>query len=222
MKMKNNPTSKGLDNLYKKVDNCKFCKRQNNQLNHIFGFGAIKPKFMFILINPTYRNLSSDKNYVGLRFPFIGVRQFWRVLADGGIISKKVAYKLPLRKEWGKDDTNNVKNEILKNEIFVTNIVKCCYNHSAYPSKEIIKQQLKIVGEEIKIVKPKRILAFGLLTYKVLTGSEIKISSAINNPNKFKNNEILSKLNVPVIPCYFPIGRGNPKKASIMLNHLRF
>jgi hypothetical protein len=65
-----------LQKLYGKIDKCRFCKADGNFLQHIYGFGALKPELMLILINPTYRNLSSEPKYKGARFPFIGVRQF--------------------------------------------------------------------------------------------------------------------------------------------------
>ena len=129
-----------LEKLYKKVDECGFCKASRNKLQHIHGFGAMNPKLMLILINPTHRNISSAPDYKGFRFPFIGVRQFWKVLADGGLVNKKVAYDLPLRAEWSGEHTKLIQNELLKNKLFLTNIVKCCYGHSAYPDKKVISE----------------------------------------------------------------------------------
>ncbi len=106
-----------LENLYRKVDQCKFCNSERNKLQHIHGYGVLNPKLMLILVNPTYRNLGSASEYQGNRFPFIGVRQFWRVLADGGLIDKKVAFNLPLRTAWNSGHTKQVQNELVKNAI---------------------------------------------------------------------------------------------------------
>jgi len=197
-------TNEKLRELYKRMDvSCRFCKASKNKLQHIYGFGAIKPRLMLILVNPTYRNLSSAPDYNGPRFPFIGVRQFWRVLADGRLISKKVAYSLPLRSEWNREHTEAVQKELIKNRIFLTNIVKCCYNHANYPPRKVIEDQLRILEEEVSIVKPKQIIAFGELVFKTLT-------------NK------LPLLDMLVTRCYFPIGRGNPKKAAEVLRKLKW
>ncbi len=216
--MKLNPK---LQKLYKQIDNCKFCKADKNPLQHIHGFGSIEPDFMLILINPTYRNLSSDQEYKGMRFPFIGVRQFWKVLADGGMIDKKVAYQLPLKKDWNNNNTKQIQQELIKNKLFLTNIVKCCYKNSSYPDKKVIQDQLKILSEEIKIVQPKRIITFSSLVFKILTGKNVKFYQYWNHQKIHKNHEIISGLNIPVIPCYFPIGRGNPKKAAEILNRIK-
>lgn len=213
--------SRGLQRLYEKVDDCEFCKADGNPLQHIHGFGALNPDLMLVLVNPTYRNLSSDPEYKDVRFPFIGVRQFWKVLADGGLIDKDVAYELPLRKDWNGNHTEQVKRELIRNKLFLTNVVKCCYDHSAYPSDRVIKVQTKILAEEIKIVNPQKIVAFGGLVYKVLTGKSIKLSEYWSG-EAGKELEVISGLSISVEPCYFPIGRGNPKKAAeIMKKFLR-
>lgn len=206
-----------LQKLYQAVDRCKFCKAENNQLQHIHGYGAMNPKLMLILINPTYRNLSSDSGYRGDRFPFIGVRQFWKVLASGRLIDHKIGFNLPTRTEWDNRHTEQIKKELIKNRLFLTNIVKCCYNHSAYPDKSIIEDQLKLLAEEIRIVKPKKIVAFGGLVYKTLMGKSIKLVDYWNGSQE-RVAEAVSGLDIPVMPCYFPIGRGNSRKAAEILS----
>lgn len=209
-----------LQKLYQQVDRCKFCKTEGNKLQHIHGFGAMNPKLMLVLINPTYRNLSSAPEYRGNRFPFIGVRQFWRVLADGGLISEKVAFNLPSKAEWSGKHSKQVENELFGNKLFLTNVVKCCYNHSAYPDSEVIKNQRNLLAQEIKLVNPKKIVAFGTLVYQILTGQPIKLSEYWNRENKIREREIITGLGMTVIPCYFPIGRGNPRKAVEILRKL--
>ena len=202
-----------LQKLYKQIDNCKFCKTDKNLLQHIHGFGVLNPNLMLILVNPTYRNLSSDPEYKDVRFPFIGVRQFWKVLADGGLIDKGVGYGLPLRKDWKDKHTEQIKQELIQNKLFLTNIVKCCYGHSLYPENRVIAEQLKLLAEEIRIVRPKKIVAFGGLVYKILTKKNVRLSDYWVEGREEKK-ETVSGLMVPVIPCYFPVGRGNPKKAA--------
>lgn len=175
---------------------------------------------MLILVNPTYRNLSSDPKYKGVRFPFIGVRQFWKVLADAGLIDRKVACGLPLRKDWQEKYTEQIKGELVRNKLFLTNLVKCCYDHSVYPDGKVVKDQIKLLAEEIGVVSPKKIVAFGGLVYKTLTGKNTKLSDCLDNSKTEKSKDILSGLNIITEPCYFPIGRGNPKKAAEILRNI--
>lgn len=205
-----------MQKLYTQADKCKFCKTEKNKLQHIHGYGVVNPRLMLVLINPTYRNLSSSPEYHGDRFPFIGVRQFWKVLADGGLVSKKVAYGLPPRADWTLRHTKQLQRELMRGKLFLTNAVKCCYSHSAYPDTKVIHHQMKLLAEEINIVKPKKIVAFGGLVYKTLTGKPLKLSECWSG-KQTEEAERISGLRVRVAPCYFPIGRGNPRKAAEIL-----
>ena len=80
-----------------------------------------------------------------------------------------------------------------------------------------LMQIAELLAEEIRIVKPRKIIAFGGLVYKTLTGKNIKLTEYWNGHKKENNFEIISGLKISVTPCYFPIGRGNPKKAVEVL-----
>lgn len=203
-----------LIKLYRKVDACRFCQRDGNALRHIHGFGPIRPKWMFVLVNPTHRNISSAPDYRGPRFPFVGVRSFWRVLADGGAMSRARVGDLPPRAEWLPTHTERIQAELVRNGIFLTNVVKCCYDHGDYPERRVVDGHLPTLAEEIRIVKPSNIVAFGGFVHKTLTGNAVTLSDYWRSPKGDPEREILSGLNVPVVPCYFPVGRGNPKKAA--------
>ncbi len=209
-----------LNKLYQRVDRCSFCKASGNKLQHIHGYGTLNPKLMLILINPTHRNVSAHHGYHGPRFPFIGVRQFWRVLAEGGLIDQKVARSLPLRSGWNSKHTKLVQRELIRNKLFLTNVVKCCYDYSAYPSGRVIKDQTKLLAEEIRIVNPKKIVAFGGLVYKTLTGRNVKLSKYWYGQKREKVCEATLERRTPIVPCYFPIGRGKPKEAAEILRQL--
>lgn len=196
--------------LYKKVDACDFCRQAKNPLQHIHGVGARKPRYMLVLINPTYKNISSAPGYGGPRFPFVGLRQFWNILGKAGLIQE---LELPSRSGWQDEHTQLIQKEIKRNRLFITNIVKCCYDHPDYPAREVIEHQKDILKEEIRIIQPRQIIAFGALTFKALTGLPIKLSEYWSERTQ-KFSENISGLDTSVIPCYFPIGRGSPQKAT--------
>jgi len=207
--------------LYKQIEECPYCKKSGNRLKHIFGFGVLNPRLMLILINPTYRNLSSNPDYCGDRFPFIGVRSFWKVLASGNLIDKKISSSLPDRSGWKNSDTERIKEELLKNQLFITNMVKCCFAHGDYPARPIIKWHLKWLKQEIMIVKPQKIVAFGTLVFKELTHKTIVFKNNLNKLTKHNNFELLTGLKIPVFACPFPIGRGSPQKAALVLRKIK-
>ncbi len=64
-----------LRDLNRRIDNCPLCAARGNCLQHILGGGKInRPDHFFVLINPTYRNITSDPNYKGERIPFMVFR----------------------------------------------------------------------------------------------------------------------------------------------------
>lgn len=207
--------------FYRGVDACLFCRRSGNQLQHIHGFGALRPRFMLVLINPTHRNISSHPAYHGPRFPFIGVRQFWRVLAEGGLMSKKIAIELPPARQWSVRHTAALQGELMRSKLYLTNVVKCCYDHSAYPAAEVLDVGTNILAREIALVRPKKIIAFGGLVYKLLTEKNITLRDYWRQEHSWLEKETISGRGVPVVPSYFPVGRGSPARAIRVLRTLR-
>jgi hypothetical protein len=89
-----------LSTLNKLFDSCPRCASESNPLQHVYGGGATRnPKYCFVLINPTHLNISTHPEYRGPRFPFIGVRQFWRILHRAGLLSADVI-RVVESKEW--------------------------------------------------------------------------------------------------------------------------
>ncbi|OGY58498.1 MAG: hypothetical protein A3H06_02135 [Candidatus Colwellbacteria bacterium RIFCSPLOWO2_12_FULL_44_13] len=209
-----------LEELYQTFDACPLCVKEHNKLQHILGVGKTKnPNWMFVLINPTYRNISSAPNYKGPRFPFIGVKDFWNVLYRAQLISEDLIERIN-NKDWGDTTKEKVRSEFMKKSIYLTNLVKCSANHSDYPSRERIDEQLKLFKKELRIVNPKKIVSFGLLPFEELTGVKIKLKDYWKNTNLQSFSVTVSDKTYPIIPCYFPVGRGNPQKAVEILTKI--
>lgn len=173
-----------------------------------------------VLINPTYLNLSAAPDWQSQRFPFIGVRHFWKVLHQGGFISKKLLDKI-YRNNWDKVVLDEIISEFEEARVYLTNMVKCTAGNPDYPKKELIDYHLNFLQKEIEILQPKRIIGFGLLPFRKLTGQVIKLGDVYS---QLKTGPVVSfPLSLPVgsevevLPCYFPVGQGSPKRAAEML-----
>lgn len=194
-----------LAQLFDRFDDCPLCRQKGNQLQHILGGGlGYRPKAALVLINPTYNNISSQPRYAGLRFPFVGVARFWRVLTDAGWLP-------PV-----SDDPRALHKLLSDRGIYLTNLVKCTSPHGNYPQREVFSYHWPLFQKELEIVQPQNIVAFGILPVKYLTGQTIKMRDFVARayPLAYKNL-------VPVYPCYFPVGRGNPKLAVVMLRRIK-
>jgi len=212
-----------LQHLYKEFD--KKYKNDSNELRPILGGGKFhNPKFLFLFINPTHLNISSSKHYKGKRrYPFIGVRYFWRLLSQAGFIDKTIVNDI-YKYGWQIEDEIRIEKSLSKHRIYITNLVKATQKGPENPSKNLIQRDFSLLEKEIDIVSPKYIVVFGILVFKALTGKEIKLQRCLNDIKirkykPYKSKQILGK-EYNVLPCYFPIGRGSPKKALRILSYI--
>lgn len=211
-----------LDELWEivhKINNEAF---PDNELMPILGNGETKnPKVMFVFINPTKKNISSDKNWKGQRFPFIGTKQVWRVFNRAGLFEDDLINSINNPKEWSIEFTNEVLKFLKENSFYLTNIVKSTGRDATLPNSEKIKLFLPVLKREIEIVKPDYIVTFGLIPFENLTKQKIKLRDyyldAIENKNLKFYEQQFGSFRAKIIPCYFPVGRGEPKKAVEIL-----
>lgn len=221
-----NKIPKELLDVYKEFDNCKRCRNEGNTLLHILGGGKFKnPQFLFLFINPTHLNFSSHKDYKGeRRYPFIGVRYFYRLLSEAGFLDKKIVEDI-YKRGWQIEDEHGIEQGLAASGIYMTNLVKCTNYHPQNPARRIIKEDFPLLQKEIDIVSPKYIVAFGTLVFRILTNKNIRLADAFrrlkqDDYNIFQSIDILGR-KYNVLPCYFPIGRGSPQKALEMLRYIK-
>ena len=201
-------------------------EHSRNDLHPILGNGnCLRPKYMFVFINPTIRNISSNKKWAGPRFPFIGTKQIWRIFTKSNLFDSKLMLEIEKNKDWSLELTNKVLDFLNSKKIYITNIVKSTGNDATLPNSELIKRYLPILEKEIEIIRPEYIITFGLIPFEALTKKKIKLSDyynkVITNNKPLYYNITINTTHTKIIPCYFPIGRGNPKQAIEILKLLK-
>lgn len=214
-----------LEDLNQRVDACPFCKAEGNKLQHILGGGEVDcPRYLFVLINPTYRNITSDPNHRGIRIPFMGGSNFWRVLVESGFLPKKI-YGTTEKGTWDQNDIWAVATALKEASLYLTNLVKCCSKDAAPPNVAVIKYHTQILKEEIQITDPKLVITFGLLPFQALVGRSIKLSAHLKSARagdiNFYKTVPISEVIYKVFPTFFPVGRGKPKESLELLKYLR-
>ncbi len=211
-----------LDALWQEVDKLNKKHFPENNLAPIVGNGNIfKPKIMFVFINPTKRNISSDLSWKGSRFPFIGTKQVWRIFHRAGLFDDKLMQEINNLSAWSVEFTEEILEFIKKKEFYITNIVKWTGHDATLPNSEKINLFLPILEKEIEIVQPEYIVTFGLIPFERLTKQKIKLSDYYNKIMQNKKLEFFKFNSSKIIPCYFPIGRGDPKKAVEILKMVK-
>ncbi len=190
---------KDFDKLHLKHGDCNY--------HSIYGAGCIKsPKFMFVFMNPTGRNISANKSWRGIRAPWIATKNVWKIFFELNMISKKSFdfIKSAKANDWNVDFANNLYEEIAKNKAYITNLAKCT-QIDARPLKDyVFKEYLELIFKEIDIIKPKYIVSFGNQVSSILLGKNISISKLE------KEFEILlvKDKKYKVFPTYYPVGQG--------------
>lgn len=213
-----------LDRLYASYDACARCRALGNPLRHILGGGqSARPKFLFLFINPTHHNISSRADYPGIRrYPFLGVRYFWKLMAEAGAIDRRVVVDI-YKNGWRTEHERIIEDDLRGKSIYVTNLVKCTQPNGDNPSKEVISADLPFLHQEISLVAPEHIVAFGKLPIRALTGRDVRLGDCLMAARQKKSETLKAEINgqnYPVFPCYFPVGRGNPPKAIEMLRYV--
>ena len=210
-----------LEDLWKIVTETNKKYFPDNNLMPVLGGGKTnKPKIMFVLINPTKLNISSDPGWQGPRFPFIGRKHHWNVLYKAGLFDKDLIAHMNTE-PWSVAFAHKVLHFLEKKEFYLTNIVKWTGHDATLPDAQKIKLFLPLLKKEIEIVKPRYIVAFGLIPFQALVQQKIRLSDYYEESMKIKQLKTYSLKvgteEIQVIPCYFPVGRGNPKKAIELL-----
>lgn len=176
-------------------------------LSSIYGAGAIaSPNIMFIFMNPTGRNISSNPSWKGLRAPWIGTKQVWDIFQSLGLIDIALYEDIKERKvsDWDELFAENIYDNIQKHSVYLTNLAKCTQVDARPLNDRIFKEYLDLMYQEIQIIKPKKIVSFGNQVSSILLNKNISVSNFKN-----KEREIL-KLDkeYAVYPTYYPVGQG--------------
>ncbi|MBU0461385.1 MAG: uracil-DNA glycosylase family protein [Nanoarchaeota archaeon] len=211
-----------LDELWKLVLELNQKHFPDNDLMPILGGGAThRPKVMFVFINPTVRNISSGRKWKGPRFPFIGTKQVWRIFHKAGFFDDELVKETNSNPGWSLEFTRQVQDFLREKGIYLTNIVKWTGSDAQLPTSDKIKLFLPLLKKEIEIVRPEHIVTFGLIPFENMTGQKIRLSEYHDKVMKDKKLSYYyldsSCGKIKVIPSYFPVGRGDPKKAIDVL-----
>lgn len=214
-----------LNEIWKEVD--KLSKKFPSKHNPIMGNGKCNnPKFMLVFINPTKANISSSPDWKGFRAPFIGTKPIWRVLYKAGWFNAQLMKVIEASDtNWSEFLAETVYKSIAKRGLYLTNIVKWTGETAELPKARKIKAYLPLLKKEIKTIDPEYIITMGLIPFENLTGHKIKLGEYYKEAMKKKQLKTFDlKINsktYKVIPCYFPVGRGEPKKAIEILKLLK-
>lgn len=216
---------KSLPQLWEAVDKINKQHYPENKLKPILGGGCSRrPKFMFVFINPTHANISSDPAWSGPRFPFIGTKPVWRIFHRAGFFDSDLMAEIEKVSVWSLRLTRAVESFLKNKSFYFTNIVKWTGADASLPDAGKVNLFLPFLEKETALVQPEYIVTFGLIPFARIAGQKIKLADYYEDVKKAGKlkfyNVFFAGRNTKVIPCYFPVGRGNPQRAVELLQLL--
>ena len=195
-----------LDDLKKEYDKLQV-KYGAKELDSIYNGGCDKnPDICFVFMNPTGKNIASDKNWMGRKSPWLGTKNIWKLFYQVNLLSdntyNQILSKKP--KEWDYDFCDYVYEEVYNNHIFITNLGKCTQIDARPLADNVLEKYLDLLFKEIDIIQPKVIITFGNQVSSIILNKKI----AVSENRKISHNLEINKKIYKVYPVYYPVGNG--------------
>lgn len=164
------------------------------------------PDICFVFMNPTGRNIASDKAWTGRKSPWLGTKNIWRLFHEVNLLSDDTFNKIKERrpKDWDYEFCDYVYEEITDRKLFITNLGKCTQIDARPLPDEVLTKYLDLLFKEIDIIKPKVIITFGNQVSSIILNKKIAVSENRKKCHEIEINKNLYK----VYPVYYPVGNG--------------
>lgn len=187
----------------------------DKDLDPVYGAGEINaPDLCLVFMNPTGKNVSSAKNWKGLKAAWLGTKNVWRMFFQLGFIECDLWDEIQSRKpaDWGYDFAEKVYGEVKQRSIYITNLSKATQIDARPLKNDVFKQYLDLFYEELNLIRPKVIITFGNQVSSILLDKSIKVSDCRKKFELLK----LDDQEFKIFPVYYPVGQGmrNMSKAK--------
>ncbi len=192
-----------LEELVKKYDKLQKKYGDPNLDSITFGGCTNNPDVCLVFMNPTARNVTSSKEWKGIKSPWVGTKNVWNLFNQLGVIDDMMYEKIRSIKgsEWTYEFAEEVYKQVADHKFYITNLAKCTQADARVLPNSVYKNYLKLFLEEMDIVNPKVIILFGNQVSSVVLGENISVSQVRKKVfllnNKFKCYSV-----------YYPVGNG--------------
>lgn len=195
-----------LKSLNKKYDAMQK-KYGDYNLDSIYNGGCINnPDICFVFMNPTGRNIASDKKWQGIKSPWLGTKNIWKLFYKVNLIDENLYNEILSKRpsDWDYEFSDKVYGAITKNNLFITNLGKCTQIDARPLSDEVLSKYKNLLFKEIDIIKPKIIITFGNQVSSIILDNKISVSQC---RKEYFDKKIKGET-YKVFPVYYPIGNG--------------
>ena len=207
-----------MKNLQKIYDELQL-KYGASELSSIYGGGCeTNPKVCLVYMNPTSKNIASNKDWQGLRYQWLGIKQVWKFLTNCGLFDNKLNEQIQKMhaSEWTPEFCEKVYSEVTKNGIYITNLAKCTQTDAKHLSDSVFKEYMIYLLKELDLINPQKVVCFGNQVSSILLNQPITVSTCRKQKYQLKT----SKNVYDCYPVFYPVGNGfrNIKRQLKILN----
>jgi len=188
-----------LENLKNKFNELQKIYWDKN-LDPIYWAGEINnPDICFVFMNPTWRNISSNKNWKWLKAPWLWTKNIWKMFNSLWFIDKDLIDKIIKKKasDWDYLFAEEVYRKVKEKSLYITNLSKATQIDSRPLKNEVFRKYLNLFLEEINFIKPKIIITFWNQVSSILLNKNIKVW------DYRRKYELLNW--IKVFPVYYPV-----------------
>ena len=192
-----------LNKEYDKLQN----KYGAKELDSIYNGGySNNPDICFVFMNPTGRNVASQKDWCGPKSPWIGTKNIWDLFIELDLIDKDLYDKIKTIKgsDWTPEFAEEVYDNVKQHKYFITNLAKCTQIDARPLPDSVYKSYLKLFYKELAIVDPKVIVLFGNQVSSIVLGENISVSKCRKECFEKEINGKIYKF----YSVFYPIGNG--------------
>lgn len=195
-----------LDDLKIEYDKLQL-KYGDKELDSIYNGGCTEnPDICFAFMNPTKRNIASNKDWKGLKSPWIGTKNIWDLFYKTNLLDKEIYEKIRniTGPKWTEEFASAVYENVKKHKYFITNLGKCTQIDARPLPDSVYKKYLNLFKKEIEIINPKAIVLFGNQVSSIVLNQKISVS----NCRKQKFIKKINKKEYSFYPVFYPVGNG--------------
>ncbi len=195
-----------LNELKKEYDKLQI-KYGAKELDSIYNGGCIdNPDICFVFMNPTGRNIASSKEWKGIKSPWIGTKNIWKLFYQLGFLDSDIYNKIQSIKgsSWTEEFAKEVYDDVKKHKFFITNLGKCTQIDARTIPDKVYLEYLDLLYKEIEIINPKVIVLFGNQVSSLVLDRKISVSLC-------RKEEFIKNINgkdYSFYSVYYPVGNG--------------
>lgn len=182
-------------------------KHGGRKLRAIYGAGCVaRPRLCFVFMNPTGRNVAADSAWAGLRAPWLGTKNIWKLFVSLGLLDRDLYRLIRARRpeEWNPAFAGRVYRNLADHGVYVTNLSKATQNDARHLPDAVFREYLPLMRREIAALRPRVIVTLGNQVSSILLGRPVKVSECRKTPSTL----CVKGRTYPVYSVYYPVGQG--------------